>query len=53
MKNKGTNMQQSPDSGIHQPIVNVCTKFQPSRPHNSQEERDEIFLMFEYWRKRK
>ena len=38
MKNKGkNNQQQQPDSGIHDnlPSVQVCTKFQPSRPHSS------------------
>ena len=48
MKNKGTNKQQQPDSGIpvhtiHLPTVDVCTKFQPSRPHSSCEKCDEKF----------
>ena len=54
MKDKGTNMQQPPDSGIHDrpPIVHVCPKFQPSRLHSSWEKCDEI-LILEYWRKKK
>ena len=28
---------------IHQPIVHVCTKFQPFRPHSSWEKSDEKF----------
>ena len=38
---------------IHLPTVNVCTKFQPSRPHSSWEKCDKKFYVWKLERKKK
>ena len=55
MTNKGKNkQQQQSDSYIHDnlPSVQVCTKFQPSRPHSSWQKCDRHFNIWKLERKK-
>ena len=54
MKNKGTNKSLSLILVymIHLPTVHVCTKFQSSRPHSSQEKCDQKFQCWKLERKK-
>ena len=54
-KIKGMNKSSSmiPVYTIHPPIVHVCNKFQPSRPHSSGEKCDEHFHVWKLERKKR